>query len=433
VVGETVRISSHPPNLQAVAFQRPGLEPLEDRFCPARLANFWQPAGTNLLWSTDNNWFLRHQPTGDEQAIFDPSRPNGNKAVEADVTTTVGGILYQNGYSQVMTIDSGVTIETANGFDFSNGTANIDFKDTTSKLQADAGNSQVNNFEFTDAQGIVYLAGGTLTVGNAAASDTFSNFLVAGVLTVNNTAVAKFQVRAWLTSAPGGQMVQANTHTTSLWSTATTGGILENWGTFSYVGGGTGNPTEIDMPFLNHGSATFDTGQLKIMNKSSATNNYSLMMDQGSITLKNGITLSVDQGYDQTGGLFSVADATEAVLKMAANEAEFDGGNGQLGTATTYGRLAVQGGDLTFNGAEYDAKIKGSGSTSDLITTDKAIHIQGTSAVVVTAVGKVEAITEPWNILGAAAGTTIDGDFASKMFPNGVKGSPNNNSYKLHV
>lgn len=421
------------------------LEGLEDRTCPSIITNYWQPQGNSRLASVATNWSAGHVPNTDDQAIgFDPTRTNGNAPIEVDTSITTSLVVWANSYSQVMTIDSGVTLEAQNGFNFGLGTANIDFKATTSKLQADGGNSQLNNFEFTDAHGTFYVKSGTLTVGNSAASDTFSDFLIAGILTVNNTATAKFQAGASLTIASGGQMTLSNTKIASLWSPAANPGLLENWGTFTYAGDANDpNPTEIDMPFLNHGDATFDgghhsTGKLKITNKSTATNGYSLMMDGGTITLKNGMDLGIDQGYVQTGGTFSVADSITARLSiLTTNNAEFDGGKVQLGTATTFGDLWVWGGDVTFNGAEYDAKINGrTALQSDTIETNGyTFHIKGTSKLVVTAVGQV-ARNLLWKIiLDLSSTNAVDGDFSDKSLPAGVTGPnplpPQRGTYEL--
>jgi hypothetical protein len=406
---------------------RPCLEGLERRECPTT-QNFWT-GNLSALASVDGNWSLNHVATATEQAVFTGS---SNNAFEADSNLANGklkvdSIVLQTNYTAAMQIDSGVVLEAANGFTQTSGTANIDFKSTTSKLQIDAGNSGFQNIEFTDQQGTVDLKGGTLAIGNSAVSDTFANFLIEGSLTVNNTATLKFQSGAGLTIASGASMTLSNTHIQSLWSTADTGGILENWGTFTYTGGGGGNPTWIAMPFLNHGTTGLSTGQLKITNRSTATSNYSMMMDSGTLTLANGMDLIVDQGYYQTGGLFSVADATAAKLD---GNAELDGGTVQLGTATTYGFLEVTG-NLKFDGTEYDAKINGQqGGTQDKIQCDKTTTITTNSKLVVTSVGAVAA-GKNWVIIS----DTIDdivGDFSPKSTgPNGVNGQAVGKVYHL--
>jgi hypothetical protein len=266
-------------------------------------------------------------------------------------------------------------------------------------------------------------------VGNLAASDSFSDFLIDGRLLIDNTAIAKFQAGAGIEINSDGQMFLSNTQIVSLWSPVDTGGIINNYGRFSFTGAAGGNATEVDMPFSNHGSATFDAGQLTIMHKSAQTNNVSAMMDAGSFTLEHGITLTLYQGYLQTGGLFSVADATAATLIVSANKAvELDGGSVQLGTLTTFGRLNVEGGDVNFNGAEYDAKILGGqSSTQDRITTDHKINL-GNSKLVVTALGNV-VTRQIWIILNGSMG--LNGNFATTALPAGVTARAAPWSYEL--
>jgi hypothetical protein len=146
---------------------RPSLEVLEVRYCPAA-QNLWTGA-QSALWNVAGNWQLGHVPTAAEQAVFSANQ-GFNNPVEVNVTTKIDSIVMQNGYNALMTIDDAITLETANGFNLSGGTANIDFKSLNSTLQADAGNSQLGNFEFTDQNGTVLLDGGTLTVGNSVAS-----------------------------------------------------------------------------------------------------------------------------------------------------------------------------------------------------------------------------------------------------------------------
>jgi hypothetical protein len=249
-------------------------------------------------------------------------------------------------------------------------------------------------------------------------------------LLVNNTATVKFQAGAHLNIYADGQMTLTNTQIVRLWSPVDTGGIISNWGTFSFTGAGTGNATEIDMPFLNYGSATFNGGQLTITHKSAYTKNVSAEMDGGSFTLKGGINLTLDKGYLQTGGLFSVADATPATLTVKANSVELDGGKVQLGTVTTFGTLTVKGGDVNFNGAEYDPKIQGGmggAGQEDSITTDHSINL-GISKLVVTTIGDLVA-GQVWKILHSDV--RIVGNFAAFALPFGVKAVKGPLDYEL--
>jgi hypothetical protein len=362
-----------------------------------------------------------------QQLVFDGN--TANKPVEINIVTAVPDtVLLENGYNAQMTLDAGVVLETANGFTFNPGTtAKIDFVATTSKLQADHGNSSFANFQFTDQRGTVLISSGTLTVGNTAVSDTYSNFLIGGILTVNNSAVATFHKGAGITIASGGSMTVAATDGTVL-SDNGDGGIIENWGTFNYTGTAT-STTIADMAFLNHGQATFDTGTFMLHHTSAATNNADYEMAFGMTTLKNGVYLSTPDGYYQIGGVLSVADTIKATLAVVGNgKAEIDGGSVQLGTATTFGSLWVNG-DLTFNGGEFDAKISGAAGgpgKADEIEVNSKLTILGASKLVVTAIGPVAA-GQTWTIFDTTANSIpIVGDFllANKTLPAGVQKFP---------
>jgi hypothetical protein len=101
------------------------------RYCPV-VQNVWT-GSQSALWNVAGNWQSGHVPTATEQAVFSGSQ-GFNNAVEVNVTTKIDSIVMQNGYNALMAIDAGIVLETANGFDLSGGTANIDFKSVFSTL-----------------------------------------------------------------------------------------------------------------------------------------------------------------------------------------------------------------------------------------------------------------------------------------------------------
>ena len=408
------------------------LEVLEERWAPS--TDIWQPGAANALWSNKANWSEGHPPMPSEQVVFDGNV--ANKPVEIDsgvnptpFTINIQNVLFQNNYSAQMTLDAGITLDAAFGFNFSAGTANIDFKGTgasKSVLEADGGTSQLAKFQFTDQRGQVYQKAGALILSQTGTSDSYSDFIIGagGQLTVNNdAAVVNFHKGAGITIQPSGSMTVLDTgFGAAVLSDSGDGGIIENWGSFNYKGGN--NETTVDMAFLNHDQATFDTGEFVFGHSSPLTNGYSYWMDNtagAATTLKNGLDLVVaDPGYYQTGGLLSVADSNQAEIQ---GYAEIDGGKVQLGTATTFGTLKVSQ-SLDFNGGEFDPKINGpagGAGKEDSITAYQITVKAGTLKV--NAINGGVAANQTWKILvGTASSPSPIGDFTTKQFPGGVRG-----------
>jgi hypothetical protein len=209
------------------------------------------------------------------------------------------------------------------------------------------------------------------------------------------------------------------------------GGIIANFGTFSFTGAANSN-TRADMAFLNDNNATFDTGTFNFGHTSSATNGYAYKMDSGTTTLRHGITVDLaGNGYYQTGGTLSSPDNTSTELFMNANygKAEIDGGIVALGSAPgaagqpVYGTLNIFGSagviDLAFNGGEFDAKIDGQAggdNHEDRINVFLGnVTIGGNSTLKVTAVnlqpGQNVVPGQSWDIITRA--TKITGDWNS--------------------
>jgi hypothetical protein len=411
---------------------RPRLEALEERWCPA--TDTWKATVSNL-WSNPANWSLNRIPLITDQALFDggnvPIGQANNKPVTVDQNVNPGSMTFTNQYTATMTINPGVLLDTANGFvlDAQNpqATATISFG-TNSKLQADAGGSAVYNFQFTGARATVYIkSGATLTAAGNLNSDTNSDFLIAGSLTLANSAVDTFHRGAGITVSSGGSMaIQAMPNV--VLSDNNEGGIIENWGSFGYVGLLLGNnTTTVAMAFLNHSTATLDKGTIAFDEVSTATNGYAVKMDGGSLVLNHAVDVKLLSGYYQTGGTLTSLDAATMDLFGGQRIVELDGGivnmviPGQANMPTT---LNITGGDLNFNGAEYDARINGAGGgagQADEINVSGNINIAGNSKLVVTALNRNPPVrNQVWDLL-SSGNKKITGTFAT-TFPFGVHG-----------
>jgi len=323
-----------------------------------------------------------------------------------------------------------VTLQTANGFDLT-GSFNPDqvtkirFEATTSKLQANGGVSFMRHFDFTGQRGTVHIAGGVLELqGTSALSRSNADFLIGDTFYVYNmSAVVQLRDGAGITVASGATMVVETSPDVTIFDTLNSGAILENHGTFSYIGSA-GTTTTFAMPFLNHGQATFDTGNFVFDRSGTATSNYGIMMDGGSIILKNGIDLRAKNGYYQTGGTLSTADTVAATITLLGtqNTAQINGGLITLGGANAYGKLTFTGGTaptLNFNGGRFDAEINGQTSNQqDQLVCSGNINVQGNSTLVVTSVGAVAQL-KTWRIMIAQSGNGFN-DFANKTLPGGV-------------
>jgi hypothetical protein len=213
------------------------------------------------------------------------------------------------------------------------------------------------------------------------------------------------------------------------------GSYLENFGRFTFTS--SNSSTDIlDIPFLNHGSATFTGGVCAFDNQATATGGNSILMDGGSITLASGVTLKAGTGgYKQTGGTFTASDTGDTldVIGISSPTIQFNGGTLKMGTALTFGKLTTSGGDVSFNGVTYNAKIAGAGGSQDqLYVQDHKLTIQGTSSVTVTIFGTL-VTGKTWDIIDVSNGTAI-ADFATKTLPGGVTldlAQLNNGDYEL--
>jgi hypothetical protein len=413
---------------------RPRLEALEERWCPA--TDTWRATVSNL-WSNPGNWSLNRIPLLTDQALFDggnvPIGQANNKPVTVDQNVNPGSMTFTNQYTATMTINAGVLLDTANGFVLNpqnpQATATINFG-TNSKLQADAGGSAVYNFQFTGARATLYIkSGATLTSAGNLNSDTNSDFLIAGSLTLANSAVDTFHGGAGITVSFGASMaIQAMNN--QVLSDNNQGGIIENWGSFGYIGQ-VNSFTGVDMAFLNHSTATLDKGTIEFQQSSAATNGYAVKMDAGSLALNDAVNVQLFNGYYQTGGTLS-SDAATMNLVGQQTKIEIDGGIVKMvvpGIANAFSALSINGGDLNFNGGEYDAKINGAGGQQDQIKVAGNINIAGNSTLQVTAINRVPVVAgQRWPIMTWTG--QLNGDFLNKTFlpaNSGIGGAPDPN------
>ncbi len=393
---------------------RPRLEVLEERWCPD---STWK--GTiSALWSNPNNW-TNGVPGPADTAIFD--HQFSDKTVTVDMYEKVGSVIFQNGFTSIMTIVN-PGLEVVNTCDLRNitKTATIFMSNPGASLIID-GTGKFDNFNFTapTRQGLVDVAAtGSLTLTPSTGGTTKADFLIDGELNVANSAgaVIVFQSGASINVHASGTMTIQPVAGVVL-STNNDAGIIRNFGRVFYTGMAN-ITTEVDMALLNHGAADFDTGNLRFGQTSTLTNNYAIKQDMGSIHLSLGFTLAVLNGYYQTGGLLIAEDTTNLNLLGAGAKAEIDGGSVQLGNPIAFGLLKITG-DLHFNGGEYDAKVQGGVKGPGLMQADK-IAVTGNVTIAggtlkVSDLGGAVDVGQTWDIITSAL-AAINGDFGIKDF-----------------
>jgi hypothetical protein len=201
------------------------------------------------------------------------------------------------------------------------------------------------------------------------------------------------------------------------------GGIIENWGTFAYLGAANNNQTEVDMAFLNHGTVTLDGGPNalsadKIYFNAANTgvlNGYSFKQDGGSTQMKNFVTLTTKAGYYQTGGHLQTLDTTSCKLQggIGAVAAELDGGDVQLNTngaarGAGFGRL-IGSGNIVWNGATWLCMLAPAGNSCDIIDCGADnIVIKKMTLTLSMAAGRKQGNAFDWEIWGRNT-TTVTG------------------------
>jgi hypothetical protein len=290
------------------------------------------------------------------------------------------------------------------------GTATVDFKSTTSKLLADAGGGTLKNFNFIDQRGTFTIYTGSLTVSPQAASSSTADFVIGGSFSLNTGVTVTFKGGAGITIAAGGSMVIQSATVTAL-SDNNDNGIIENWGSFTYAGFGMGFTTEIDMAFLNHGSATLDGGGGDtIWFNRTDYSGYSFEQDQGTTLMTGKVTLKTASGYYQTGGHLQTSDSTAYTMwttNAGAVVAELDGGDVHLAINTGYGQLVGKGGgNIQWNGATWLCLLSPSSVKCDVIncSTGKVV-IKKMTLTLSMGVGNPAPGVLDWEIWGSNTNT----------------------------
>jgi hypothetical protein len=415
---------------------RPALEceHLEVRIVPAAAVNVYTDAlHTNLL-STDGNWSLGHKPTGMEIAQFDKNfSPSSNDPCTVDITHTVGGLTFVNGYTGTVTINGAIDLQvqtTVGGVtDWTNGGTVVTFQmaSLSSEIDLEAGGT----FQAFTINGPGGGGGGLLLLGNGAFTDTqaavntWADVKIGGdtatfILNTNNATSFVLRDGATMTVASGSTLALGDSNGKQLISATSINSYVANSGTVLWQwANGTAN-TKINVALLNYGTVSIDdqsgTGAmgsvgLEFMSSSPTTGDDAVKMDGGSITLKNQGRMIVDAGYYQTGGTFTTNNPTANTrsylyLNNTHRVAEFDGGTVSMGGAV-YQALAIDtqdggGATVTVNlhGAELDVTIKGDTSAiqNQLYCPNGTVDINNASKLVVTSGVAVKAM-KTWTII----------------------------------
>jgi hypothetical protein len=393
------------PSPRGKNYFRPRLEALEERWSPA--VDIWNPAPGNILWSNALNWSLNRVPGINDTATFDPTQGR-QLDCEVDIPGKVGALVFQVRWLNTMILDA-VTLESTGSAGFTNGgnTVNINFTSTSSKLQLDGGGS-LSDFSFRGARGTVAVTGGTLSKQQAGTGGTSSDFIISNTATLSIGGVITFTGGAGITIASGASMIIQPLNTTVL-SDNNGGGIIENWGTVTWNGQG-GNTTEIDMAFLNHNTATFANtfAALKFGHSSQATNGYSVMMDNGLLTLNT--FMQTPKGYYQTGGTLTGIAGDIDFLK-SGSVAELDGGVVKTGMQPAGTFLIFENGNVNFHGAELDVRLDPAANVCDNVFVKVGnLDITAASTLKTTWLPNRPPLQKPraWTVLGAGL---INGNF----------------------
>jgi hypothetical protein len=379
---------------------KPWMDALEERYCPAHGTQFmWDPPTnyTDLNFSDKYDWFGQQVPGPFDTAVFDGhATPTSNLMCFVDTSQTIGGLVFMDGYSSTLEIGAGNTLSAA-GSDLTNldpvtntnTPANMAFDQNTSTLSLREGsNNNWVNFNLVGQNGQVQLAaGGTLNLQFNRTSRTNASFVIGGTFNVapgNALAPAQFRNNAGITISAGGVMNLSQRG--QVLNDVGDGGIITNSGTVG-ITAAQGTTITVSMRFLTHGTVNvggggivaFDSGQF-------LPNGGGFLMDNGTLNLSQGVTLSQDStGYVQTGGTLSVMDKTLCHLSSQSpnNPGLINGGVVQFTSGTGYGTLELDG-DWNWNGGTLTVRINGPQGQSGQIANSDQIIVAGDLTIAAT-------------------------------------------------
>ncbi len=182
--------------------------------------------------------------------------------------------------------------------------------------------------------------------------------------------------------------------------------------------------SDIAVPVYNLGKILVENSRLEFSSANATTHNVSIYQYAGSTQLVFNAHLDAASGYLQDGGSLQTNDTSHCYLETNT-QVEIHGGGVVLDPVDnppSFGTLHVTGGPLTFSGGTYNAKIQSGGIFEDQIIADTLSIVQGTSYLVVTAVGAVPVTGTTWNIITVTVTPIGRSDFANRTFPAGIDG-----------
>jgi hypothetical protein len=233
---------------------------------------------------------------------------------------------------------------------------------------------------------------------------------------------------AKMTVDTGGTLALNDSNGNPIVAAVSTNSYIENSGTVSWTYFNGAANTMVDVALLNHGTVTIDSVDaafgLEFVEPSPTTDNYAVKMDGGSLTLKRKAQMTVDYGYEQTGGNFRTDNTNCALYLNGSNRvAEFDGGTLMIGDNTHTQYLYIEGSTgattdtVNLKGVHLYMKVRGdtTNDCDELYCQNGTVNIDPSSSwlfVTNTLGGAVQA-GKVWDII---FGGSITGDFASKDF-----------------
>jgi hypothetical protein len=393
----------------------------------------WTATSSN--WSTASNWNLDCTPNNGTptSAFYDVTINNGTGTVTFDngaatidtLTLGTNATLSDNSSSEQLTFGSANAVGSltnAGIINWGNGSGNTL---TINVNSATASKSSPTTFTETNSGTINLLSGGTISINDGIRGDTIS---LTGGGTVNlsggtiNSAPADTKVSLTNTN----NMITGFGTISSLNVTNSTGGTIN-------VTGGTLTVTPNSSGFTNQGAVTISsTGTLTVNGTYTQTNSASStsiaaggnlstgtqsFTQNGGTTTVNGTLTSATAGVFITKGAFQGTGTVQGNVTMTAGT--LTPGSPIAGTPDT---LTINGGfDMT--GGTFDELIGTAGSGS--LDVNGAVTLGGTSTFNVTiakgaspAVGTIFEIIDPSSLSGEFSNTST---FDGTTFNNGTE------------
>jgi len=454
---------------------RPRVEGLEERWCPAVTYFQWKAAASGN-WSVNANW----NQSFDDVNWIPASRFPNISGVNGDIAQFDG-----TGTGQC-TVDRNISIQQLKITDGGNGNDQIVLGNSGGQnptyfslqgllnwtadgvqINFSGGNTLLSNggnirsFKFTGAKGTFNIVssgpGSSGTVWNTTANSTTNSKILVSGQTFDLQGTGKITSTYGADDVevdPGGTLKfdQGNNVTvadlfdnggdgagyivTTYDSTTGQGGVVT-------TGATTFNVTN-NMPILNAGSVTVDTGKLTFNNSvpgnTSGVSYYQPSTNvQASTTILHNGQLGATKGFKQDGGKFNVGTGGARLQAGASVLADFEGGSINFPTGTDYETLTITQGILKIISTTVNMKLNGQNATAGnndaIVCTAGSITI-GSSSVLNITVNNALKSGLRWTMLITTLGINdIAGGFGTitpvNKFSASIANGPGETDYNL--